>query len=116
MENLKEFMLLFRMKPNNERPTEQQLQTMQQQWGKFIGGIASQARLVSTNRLGFEGKTITNGTLVSDGIQESDGETLSGNMLLKAADLREATEMAKDCPILRMGGSVEIRSIMPMQA
>jgi len=35
-------------------------------------------------------------------------------MVVRANTLAEATEMAKDCPILKMGGTVEVRSINPM--
>jgi hypothetical protein len=33
---------------------------------------------------------------------------------LKAESLEVATELAKKCPILFMGGSVEVRSLIPM--
>lgn len=116
MENLKEFMLFFRMKPTKEQPTKEQQLAMHQQWGRYIGGIASNARLVSTSRLGFEGKTINNLSAVHDEIRVTEGETISGSMVFKAGDLDEATQMAMDCPILRLGGSIEIRSIIPMEA
>jgi hypothetical protein len=35
-------------------------------------------------------------------------------MIVKANTLDEAVEMAKKCPILHMGGSVEVRAIQPM--
>jgi hypothetical protein len=51
---------------------------------------------------------------VSEGILISENQTLGGNMIVKAADLNEAAEIAKGCPILLMGGNVEIRTINPM--
>jgi hypothetical protein len=35
-------------------------------------------------------------------------------MVVKANTIDAAVEMAKNCPILLMGGTVEIRSIQPM--
>jgi hypothetical protein len=35
-------------------------------------------------------------------------------MVITAENFDEAVEMAKGCPILFMGGSVEVRDIMPM--
>ena len=116
MENLQDFMLLFRMKPSNQQPTAEQLTAMQQQWGIFIGGIAAQAKLVSTSRLGFDGNLIDKGMSVSSGINIANNETLSGNMVIKATTLNEATEIAKGCPVLAMGGSVEVRNIIPMES
>ena len=116
MKNLKEFMLLFRMKPIEAEPTPIQLQVMHEEWGGFIGQIASQARLVHTTRFGAELKMISKG--VQD-IQKSDRPeelVLSGSMLIKATSLDEATEIAMNCPVLRAGGSVEIRTTVPMSA
>lgn len=115
MENLQEFMLMFRMEPTFQQPTQEQINEMHQQWGSFIGGVASQARLVSTSRLGFQGKLIDSSMSVTDGITISDTQTLSGNMVIKAQDLNEAAEIAKGSPVLKAGGSVEIRTIIPME-
>ena len=39
---------------------------------------------------------------------------VAGNMVLKAESLEVASELAKKCPILFMGGTVEVRTINPM--
>ncbi len=109
-----EFMLLFRFEPTNEQPTPEQLQEMQKQWGAFIGNIAMQGKLVSTHQLGFEGNQISADQTTKKGFHIAEGQTLSGNMVLKAESLEVATELAKNCPIILMGGSVEVRSLIPM--
>jgi hypothetical protein len=43
--------LLFRFEPTNEQHTPEQLQEMHNQWGGFIGNIATQGKLVSTHQL-----------------------------------------------------------------
>lgn len=78
MENSKDFMLLFRLKPGNQQPTPEQMTAMHQQWEVFIGGIAAQAKLVSTSRLGFDGNLIDRNLSVSNGINIANNETLSG--------------------------------------
>lgn len=114
MENSKEFMLLFRYEPSNEDPTQEQLHKMQNLWGEFIGGIAAQGNLVSTHQLGFEGKTVSSDFSTKDGFHISDSQIIGGNMILNAESLEYATEMGKKCPILLMGGTVEVRDITPM--
>jgi hypothetical protein len=115
MENKQEFMLLFRFEPSNDyQPTEVEMNEMYQQWGAFIGNIAIQEKLVSTHQLGFEGKQILGNKSVLEGINISENQTIAGNMIIKANSLNEAVEMAKDCPILQMGGCVEVRIITPM--
>jgi hypothetical protein len=110
-----EFMLLFRFEPNNNyQPTAAELAESGQQWGAFIGGLAIQERLVSTHQLGFEGKQIFADHTVQEGINVAGNQTLGGNMVVKAHSLDQAVEIAKACPILAMGGTVEVRSITPM--
>ena len=116
MENQKEFMFLFRMEPSNKQPTATQIASMQKEWGAFIGTIASQAKLVSTCRIGFEGNLILKDGQVENTINVSNNETLSGNMVVKSSSLKDATEMAKGCPILTLGGSVEVRNVIPMES
>ena len=114
MTQLNEFMLLFRFEPTNQEPTPAQLQEMHQQWGAFIGGIAMQGKLVSTYQLGFDGRQIFADLTTQEGFQIAEGKTLSGNMVLKAESIEVATELAKKCPILLMGGTVEVRNLIPM--
>ncbi len=110
-----EFMLLFRFEPsNNYQPTAAEITESQQQWGAFIGKIAIQEKLVSTHQLGFEGVQILANKSVNEGLHIAENQMLGGNMVVKANSLGEAVEMAKNCPILLMGGSVEVRNVMPM--
>lgn len=111
----KEFMLVFRYEPQqNYQPTAAEMNEMHQQWGAFIGNMAIQEKLVSTHQLGFEGKQIAADLSVNNGIYVADKQTLGGNMIVKANTIDEAVEMAKQCPILLMGGTVEVRNIQPM--
>lgn len=115
MENLKEFMLLFRMQPSNTPPTAEQIATMHQQWQKFIGSIASEAKLVNVSRLAFEGATIKNDQSTESKIYVENSLTVSGNLTLKSKSLETAIETAKHCPILFAGGIVEVRPTVAMQ-
>lgn len=115
MKNSNEFMLLFRFEPNfNFQPTPEEEALMHQQWGAYIGGLAIQEKLVGTHQLGFEGVKISADQSVKDGIVIAENQTLGGNMVVKATSIAEAIEIAKGCPILMMGGNVEVRNILPM--
>ena len=110
------FMMVFRYSPNPEyQPTPQEIKQMKEDWGSFIGNIAIKEKLESTHQLGFNGKQISADLNVSDGILISESKIISGNMIVKANSLDEAVTMAKDSPILKMGGSVEVRNIIPME-
>lgn len=115
MKKENQFMLLFRFTPNLEyQPNAEELAEMHEQWGAFIGGVALQEKLVYTHQLGFEGRQVNTDLSTTDEIVMADNRTLGGNMVIKANSLEEATTIAKGSPILKMGGTVEIRNIIPM--
>lgn len=115
MEQKNEFMFVFRFEPNfTYQPTEAEMNEMHQEWGAFIGNIAIQEKLVSTHQLSFEGKHIAMDKTVQEGIVISEKQTISGNMVVRANTIDEAVDMAKNCPIFNMGGSLEVRAIQPM--
>jgi hypothetical protein len=115
MKTVQKFMMIFRYTPNPEyKPTTEEIAQMHQDWGSFIGNIAIKEKLESTHQLGFDGKQITTDTSIVDGFLITENKIVSGNMIVKANSLDEAVEMAKDSPILKMGGTVEVRNIIPM--
>lgn len=115
MKKENQFMLLFRYTPDfNHQPTPEELSEMHNQWGAFIGEVALQEKLVYTHQLGFEGKQVNANLNIKDEIVIADNHTLGGNMVIKANSIEEATTIAKNCPILQMGGTVEVRNIIPM--
>lgn len=110
---MKEFMMIFRMAPMpNFQPTPEQMQESIKQWQDWIGGIAAQGKFVSTNQLGFQGKTLKANGVVTDGPYAEVKEIVGGYIIVKANSLEDALELAKGCPILYVGGHVEIRDIM----
>ncbi len=116
MEQLKDFMWLFRMQPSEQQPNQIQLYQMRPKWGTSISRTASKAKLVNTSRLGLEGSIINPGLETTNGISTSNNQTLIGNMVIKASSINEASEIAITCPILFMGGSIEVRNIIPRQS
>ncbi len=109
-------MLLFRFEPvAGYEPTEAEHAEQHTQWGHFIGGLAMQEKLVSTYQLGFSGKQVNAQGTVTEGVYTTGGQIVGGNMVVTAATIDEAVEISKGCPILAIGGSVEVREIEPMQ-
>lgn len=55
-------------------------------------------------------------TLVTDGPFADTKEIFAGFYLIEAGDLDQATELAARIPAVRIGGSVEIRPVVPQPA
>lgn len=98
-----------------EHLTPEQVADQMQNWQGWIGGLAAAGQFVSAERLSLEGRVISSpGAAATDGPFMEVKEMLGGFLILTAHDLDEATELAKGCPILGEGGSVEVRTLRAM--
>ena len=113
---MKDFLLIFRNDfTAPTAPTPEQMQGMMKLWMDWIGGIAAQNKLTDKgNRLGFGGKVVRSNDFVTDGPFADLKEIVSGYIIVKAENFDEAAEMSKGCPILNIGGSVEVREVIAM--
>ena len=114
---MNEFTLIFR---NDQNPdvkfSPEQMQGVMKQWQDWMGSIAAQNKLASPgNRLGFDAQVLKPNDVITDGPFVEMKEMISGYIVVKAADINEAADIAKGCPILKMNGSVEVRGIIPMR-
>ena len=115
---MKEFMMLFRNEKmeGGEMPSAEQMQAVMSQWQNWIGNIAAQGNYAGTNRLSSEGKTLMPNNVSIDGPYAEVKEMVGGYLIVKANTLDDAIEMAKTCPNLLYGGSVEVRGVLSMDA
>ena len=83
--------------------TPEEQQKVMAAWGQWFGGLG-QALVDGGNP--FSGQA---SSIASDGsVGQVGGSALTGYSILKADDLAAATNMAKGCPVLTSGGSIEV--------
>ena len=88
--------------------TEEESAQVMAAWGAWMGGI-DDALADPGNPVG-PSKTVTAG-----GVEDNGGANpLSGYTLVNADSIDQAVAMAKGCPILDSGGSVEIAEAIEM--
>jgi len=108
---MKEFLLVFR-RDAAKRMTDEQLQQMMQPWKDWLDHLAAQGNLASSgSRLDWDGSVIYPDEVVTNGPYVETKEAIGGFSVVNATDLQHATELAKSCPILKVGGSVEVRPV-----
>ena len=113
---MKDFLLVYRTDENTmntlpERSPEE-MQANTKRWMDWIGGIAAQNKLTDRgNRLVPSGKVVKAGNVIADGPYSEIKECIIGYSIVKATSIEEATELAKGCPVLTIGGNVEVREI-----
>jgi hypothetical protein len=71
-------------------------------WGAWLGGLGES--MVDVGNPFGPSAEVSNGGTVSDGASSS----LTGYSILSAETLNAATDLAKGCPVLARGGSVEV--------
>jgi hypothetical protein len=88
-------------------------QELIQQWNDWYDELAAQGKVLHGHPLEPQGRVVSGacGELVLDGPYAEAKEAIGGYFFLRAADLDEATEIAKGCPSLPLGLSVEVRPI-----
>ncbi|MEO8770425.1 MAG: YciI family protein [Ferruginibacter sp.] len=110
---MKEFLLIFRVDYKTmPKASPEQMQATTQKWMNWVSGIAAQGKLSDRgNRLMSSGKVLKSDGIISDGPYTEIKESILGYSLVKATSLEAATELANGCPVLSLGGNVEIREI-----
>jgi hypothetical protein len=110
-----EFTFLYR---GGSRSTSSpdEMQKVYQKWTLWFDTLKKSGSLVNIGHpLEDEGSRIDGASkVVSDGPFAEAKDVIGGFSIVTAANLSAATELAKGCPILQSGGSVEVRPIMRM--
>jgi hypothetical protein len=112
---MSEFTFLFRGGDLSALSPEQ-LQKYTQKWLAWRKEISEKGYIKEDgNPLERTGKVVKGREKsVHDGPYAEAKDVVNGYTLIKAGDLSHATEIAKGCPLLELGGSVEIRPIRIM--
>ncbi|MEM6471849.1 MAG: YciI family protein, partial [Planctomycetota bacterium] len=85
-------------------------------WGDWMQSAASQsAQFEGGDGLQPGGKLVNSDGLVSDGPYVESKEVVGGYNVLHAESYEVAVEVAKGCPILKMGGNVEVREFAGLE-
>lgn len=113
---MKDFMFIFRGAMDQYDFSAEQMQQHMQKWMTWIDELKAKNRYVAGEPLTPEGKTVKGANmLVTDGPFTESKELVGGFFIIRATTLEEATEAAKGCPDLPLGGIVEVREVMKVE-
>ena len=109
------YLLLFRNAgpETHQHLSPQQREQLTQQWNDWYEGLAAQGKVQHGHPLEYQGRVVSGarGELVVDGPYAEAKEAIGGYFFLTVASLDEATAIAKKCPGLPLGLTVEVRPI-----
>ena len=110
---MSEFVLIFRRdyKTKEVQPTPEQTQENLKHWQEWFAQLTANDILARpVQRLDPEGRISGQYNSVQTGPYIESKESVGNVVFIKAADYDEAVEIAKGCPILEVGGNVEVRA------
>ncbi|TLV03843.1 YciI family protein [Dyadobacter luticola] len=95
-------------------PSPEQMQAAIKPFQDWIGSIAAQNKLVAPpKRWDLGGRVIKKDNVVINGPYAEIKESIGGVFFIRAESYEDAVEIAKGCPVLEWGATVEVRMAMP---
>ncbi len=92
------------------QPSAEDIQAALAQWGAWLGKFAQKGNILDGgDGLKATGRVMRCDGVVSDGPFVESKEVLGGYSIIQAETYEEALEVARECPCLMSGGSIEIR-------
>ena len=113
---MKDYLLLFRNISGNGdyiTTTEDMAEDLPA-WQAWIGGIASQGKVISMHPMEWTGTVVSRlATSVGPSLS-ADNHLVAGYLLCKSDDEAEVQAWARSCPIMKYPlASVEVRGLIP---
>jgi hypothetical protein len=108
---MSEFLYLYR--GGDRQPTPEGMQQQMQRWMAWMKDLSDKGHIKNPGHpLELTGKVVSGKTVTDGPFAEKD--MVGGYTLVEAANIVEAVELSRGCPILAMNGHVEVRPIMKM--
>src|SRR5579884_2370821 len=95
----------------------EELQRMTKTYMDWVSALVQQGRFIGGQKLKSEARRLHgagNGQIVMDGPYTEAKELIGGFFQIEAGSYDEAVEIAKGCPVFKVGGSLEVREIDPV--
>lgn len=109
------FLLLFRNAgpETHAHLSAEERAHLTKRWNDWYDGLAAQKKVQHGRPLALNGRVVSGarGEKVMDGPFAESKEVVGGYFFLTVADLDEATDIAKQCPGLALGLTVEVRPV-----
>ncbi len=111
---MSEFVLVFHKdhRVKEVPPSEEKKQMHLKDWHDWFRSLAAQDKLaIPVQFWDPEGRVLKPDHLVTEGPYTEIEKSIDGLIVVKANDYIEAKEIANECPVLELGGTVEIRMV-----
>jgi len=108
------YLLLFRGTDWHLQLSPEEIQRVMGDWSSWFNRLSEAGKLTAANPLENDGAVVSGkARSVADGPFAESKESIGGFFLLRVDDLEEALAIAKECPALPYGLTVEVRKVAP---
>lgn len=106
------FLFIYRSSPQEyAKMSPEEMQQHHQKWMEWIGGAMKEGWMIAPgDALTPEGRVVKP-KVVTDGPFVESKEIVGGYSIIQADTIDDAAKLAKGCPGLSIGGSVEVRPL-----
>jgi len=113
---MSEFLFLYRGGDPSWAKTPEQIQQSMQKWNVWMKDLEAKGAMKSRGVPLEPGGKVVRGKdkSVTDGPFAEAKDLIGGFSIVEAKDLAHAVELSRGCPILDVGGDVEVRPAMKM--
>jgi hypothetical protein len=115
---MSQFLYLYRMDPSarTQAMSPERAQQSMQRWMTWLQDLETKGHLTDRGQPLENGGKVVRGQqkTVIDGPYAEAKDLVGGFSLVEAANIDQAVELSRGCPVLDGGGSVEVRPIMKM--
>ncbi len=108
-----DYLLLFRNNAWYQDLSPEEIQRVMTEWMSWFNSVVADGRCLGGQSLEHDGRVVRGeDRQITDGPFAEAKESVAGYFMLRVSGIEEATEIAKLCPGLPYGSTVEIRRLM----
>jgi hypothetical protein len=107
-----EYLLLFRNTGWHKALSPEEIQQNMARFTAWFERLSNEGRFKHGGPLAHDGKILSGGNVMTDGPFAEAKEAIAGFFIIQADSPEQATEIAKGCPGLEFGQTVEVRAIV----
>jgi len=90
-----------------------EMQAHVRKWYAWSDALMAKGHSLQGQPLADRGRTLRGkDRIITDGPYAELKDLVTGAMIITAASFDEAVELARDCPVFELGGSVEVRPVI----
>jgi len=110
---MSDYLLVFRNTGWHSALSPEEIQENMARFTEWYERLNNAGQFKGGGPLGHSGKILAGRNVVTDGPFAESKEAIAGFFVIRATSLEQAVDVARGCPGLEFGQTVEVRAIVP---